>query len=140
MEYGKPKPKLEMRTFDTGATRDTDEGKYDYTGFLSHDVLERFAEYMHKNRKQSDGKLRSAGNWKKGIPLDVYMESKFRHFMDTWGFHKSGIDSYDMKELEDALCGELFNTMGYLLTIIQARKAERCNLAKSGTSPEQAES
>jgi len=35
-----------VRTFDTGATRDTEDGKLDYEGFLSGRVLKRYAEYM----------------------------------------------------------------------------------------------
>ena len=43
------------RQFSTGATRDTDEGKYDYEGFFSPLVLERYGEYMNKHRQQSAG-------------------------------------------------------------------------------------
>ena len=32
-----------IRKFETGATRDTDQGKYDYEGFLSPVVLDRFS-------------------------------------------------------------------------------------------------
>ena len=44
------------RTFETGAYRDTDNGKLDYEAFLCPRVLESYAQYMHKNRIQSDGK------------------------------------------------------------------------------------
>ena len=54
-----------MRTFDTGATRDSDNDKLDYEGFLSPLVLRRYAEYLHKHRKQSDGKIRTSDNWQK---------------------------------------------------------------------------
>ena len=57
-----------MRNFDTGATRDVDTNKLDFEGFLSPVVLERYAEYMHKNRVQADGNLRDSDNWQKGIP------------------------------------------------------------------------
>ena len=73
-----------VRQFKTGATRDTDEGKYDYEGFISPLVLERFAQYMHKHRKQSDGNLRASDNWQKGIPKDAYIKSAWRHFVDWW--------------------------------------------------------
>lgn len=69
-----------IRTFDTGATRDTDEGKLDFEGFLSPLALERFAEYMNKHRQQSDGSLRDSDNWQKGIPVKQYMKSMWRHF------------------------------------------------------------
>jgi len=100
----------EARTFDTGATRDTDEGKWDYEGFLSPLVLERYAEYMHKNRIQSDGELRDSDNWQKGIPKDAYMKSMWRHFMDVWMYHRG----HDEWQMEEALCAMLFNVMGYL--------------------------
>lgn len=100
-----------MRKFKTGATRDTDLGKLDFEGFLSPLVLERFAQYLHKHRKQADGKLRDSDNWQKGIPKEVYIKSAFRHFMDFWKEHR-GIKTEI--GIEDAICATLFNCMGYL--------------------------
>ena len=57
-----------MRNFDTGATRDNDDEKMDYEGFLSPIVLKEFGRYMHKHRKQTDGKFRESDNWQKGMP------------------------------------------------------------------------
>jgi len=51
-----------MRTFKTGATRNDDTGKLDFEGFLSPIALEKFAEYMHKNRIQADGNVRDSDN------------------------------------------------------------------------------
>ena len=99
------------RTFDTGATRDTDDGKLDYEGFLSPLVIKRFAEYMHECRRQSDGKLRASDNWQKGIPQDVYMKSIWRHFMDVWLSHR---DRPHHQDTEAELCALLFNVMGML--------------------------
>jgi len=106
----------EIRKFDSGATRDNDQGKLDYEGFLSPIVIERYAEYMNKNRVQSDGNVRASDNWQKGIPIDAYMKSKYRHFHDTWKEHR-GISTKD--GLEESLCAELFNTMGYLFEILK---------------------
>lgn len=100
-----------MRKFESGATRDTDEGKLDYEGFLSPVALEAFAQYMHKNRVQSDGQLRASDNWQKGIPRDAYMKSMFRHFMDVWMCHR---DVAPADDLAEALCALLFNVQGYL--------------------------
>lgn len=100
-----------MRNFDSGATRNTDEDKYDYEGFMNPLVIEAFGEYMHKNRIQADGKLRPSDNWQKGIPKEAYMKSAWRHFHDWWMEHR-GYKSREGKI--DALCGLLFNTMGYL--------------------------
>lgn len=97
-----------MRQFKTGATRDTEEGKLDFDGFLSVDVLERFAVYMHKHRLQADGKLRDSDNWQKGIPIDAYMKSMWRHFFAVWKGHRKGTDN-----IED-LCALMFNVQGML--------------------------
>ena len=101
----------DKRTFNTGATRDTDDGKYDYEGFLSPLVLERYAEFMHGHRKMSDGSVRDSDNWQQGIPWDVYMKSMWRHFFDVWAWHR-GRPIKD--HIEVALCALLFNAMGYL--------------------------
>lgn len=107
-----------MRTFETGATRNLDDDKYDYEGFLSPLVLERYAEYMHKHRKQADGVLRDSDNWQKGIPEAQYMKSGFRHFFDWWSWHR-GLPVAET--LEDALCALMFNVMGYLHETLKKR-------------------
>jgi hypothetical protein len=110
-EIGHPALEYETakaRYFATGATRDTDEGKLNYEGFLSPAVLKRFAEYMHECRKQSDGVLRDADNWQKGIPQKAYMESMWRHFMAVWSGYREGEVS------SDDLCALLFNVQGML--------------------------
>ena len=109
------------RQFATGATRDTDENKLDFDGFLSPAVLQRFAEYMHKHRKQSNGKLRAADNWQKGIPLDAYMKSGWRHFFAWWAAHRN----LPAEEIEESLCALLFNVQGYLHETLKARQAKR---------------
>ena len=111
-----------IRKFSTGATRDTSMDKYDYEGFLSPVVLKRFAEYMHKHRKQSDGSLRDSDNWQKGIPQDAYMKSGYRHFMDWWFEHR-GYKSQD--GLEEALCALLFNIQGYLYEHLKKKERKK---------------
>lgn len=111
-----------MRTFNTGATRDTEEGKYDYEGFLSPIVLQRYAEYMHKHRKQADGKLRDSDNWQKGIPKNAYIKSAWRHFLDWWMEHRN---LPSREGIEDALCALMFNTMGYLYELLKEKKENR---------------
>ena len=100
-----------MRNFKSGSTRDDDTNKFDYDGFLSPQVIERYAEYMHKHRKQADGKMRASDNWQAGIPKEAYMKSVWRHFMSWWKEHR-GIKSDE--GLEEALCAVIFNAMGYL--------------------------
>lgn len=106
---------LLMRKFDTGATRDAVGDKLDYEGFLSPLVLERYAQYMHKCRLQSDGQLRDSDNWQKGIPLDVYMKSMTRHFMAVWSAHRK------YTHTEEDLCALMFNVMGMLYEVLKER-------------------
>ena len=113
-----------VRKFESGAMRDTDDGKLDYEGFLSPLVLERYAQYLHKNRRMKDGSLRDSDNWQAGIPLSVYMKSLWRHLMDMWKRHRGSIlakeSSYaDREEQEDAICAVLFNASGYLHELLK---------------------
>jgi len=108
-----------VRRFASGATRNTDEGKLDFEGFLSPRVLKRFAEYMHKHRIQADGSLRPSDNWQKGIPRDAYMKSGWRHFFDWWGFHRSEVPMIDTDEDEEAICALIFNAQGYLHELLK---------------------
>lgn len=110
---------MTIRKFDTGAVRDTDVNKYDYEGFYSPLVVERFAEYVHKHRIQSDGSLRSSDNWQKGIPKDVYIKSAWRHFLDWWKQHR-GYKGQD--ELEDSICALIFNAQGYLFELLKTKE------------------
>lgn len=108
----------DMRKFETGATRNVDIDGFDLEGFLSPIVLMRYSEYMHKHRKQADGKLRDSDNWQRGIPLFSYMKSGTRHFMDWWMAHR-GFKSRE--GLEEGLCALLFNAMGYLHETLKKR-------------------
>lgn len=109
-----------VRTFPTGATRSADGGKLDFEGFLSPLVLQRYAEFMHKHRRQADGKLRNSDNWQKGIPLDAYMKSGWRHFLDWWRGHR-GLPTIDPAGQEDSLCAVIFNASGYLHELLKSR-------------------
>ncbi len=112
-----------IREFDTGATRDSEEGKLDYEGFLSPLVLRRYAEYMHKHRKQSDGKMRNSDNWQKGIPLTAYMKSLWRHVIDLWTLHRVFFGGVLYRsDKEEALCAIIFNASGYLHELMKIRE------------------
>lgn len=116
------KKKKPIRTFLTGATRDTDEDKPDYEGFISPLVVKRYGEYMNKHRLQPDGKLRDSDNWQKGIPKDQYIKSAWRHFLDWWLFHRG----YQGREdIEEALCALLFNASGYLHEIEKEKLSKK---------------
>lgn len=111
-----------IRKFKTGATRDTNEGKYDYEGFLSPIVIEAYGKYMHKHRKQSDETLRDSDNWQKGFGdrhFDVCIKSLWRHFFDLWMEHRG----FKAREtIDDAICGILFNVMAYYHQLIINRE------------------
>jgi len=115
-----------VRTFQSGATRDTDAGKLDYEGFLSPAVLCRFAEYMHKHRQQPDGTQRPSDNWQKGISRDQYMKSLIRHVFQLWLMHRTYLApgspaSPNREQIEDVQCAVMFNIMGYLYEYLRGR-------------------
>jgi hypothetical protein len=101
-----------VRTFQSGATRDTEDGKLDFEAYLSPAVLLRYAQYMQTHQLHSDGTYRDGDNWQKGIPKDAYMKSLLRHVMDLWMIHRDYDAARD--DIETALCGVIFNAMGYL--------------------------
>ena len=111
-----------VRTFHTGATRDSNVGKPDYSGFNCPLVEKRFGSYMHLHRHQSDGSLRASDNWKKGIDKEAYRESLHRHFVDLWlhldGYPEEAVDS----DIESVLCAIRFNVNGMLHEILKEKK------------------
>ena len=117
----------ELRKFDTGATRDTEDGKFDYEGFLSPLALDAYATYMHAHRQQTDGSLRASDNWQKGFPLNVYMKSLWRHVIAAWSFHRGYKSELGIAPMEDALCGIIFNAFGYLHEIKKEQSYEEVN-------------
>lgn len=111
-----------MREFESGATRDSDTEKFDLEGFLSYPVIMRYAEYMHKHRIQADGQLRDSDNWQKFFGenhKEVCMKSLYRHFMAMWGNHRGYKTD---EEIEDSICGVLFNTIAYYHKYLHDKK------------------
>jgi hypothetical protein len=107
-----------IRTFDSGATRDTEEGKLDYEGFISPFALQRFAEYMHFHREQADGSLRASDNWQHGFPQDVLVKSLLRHVIAVWMDHRLN-GAVDTEEFESDLCGVIFNAQALLHQLVK---------------------
>ena len=115
---GEQKRKPSMRKFETGATRNCDQNKYDYEGFFTPLFIEAFGAYMHKHRVQIDGALRDSDNWQKGLPLDVCIKSAWRHFFDLWKIHRGikAISPEDGHEIDavEACCALFFNVQAYV--------------------------
>ena len=115
----------EFRQFETGATRDADNGKLKYEGFISPLAEKRFAEYMHIHRKQTDGSLRAPDNWQKGIPLDAYADSLVRHVQDFRLHHDGFSDEAVDPDIESVLCAIRFNVDGYLFEILKKKRSAK---------------
>lgn len=134
-ELDLPVPTTEppIRTFDTGATRDTDQGKLDFIKAFSPIVILRYLRYLDKHRKQPDGSYRDFDNWKKGIPQEAYISGGGRHFLDTWllteGYATE--DNHGPVEIEDAICAQMFNLMGRLHEML-GEKVDRTAPTKGG--------
>lgn len=110
-----------IRQFDTGATRDTAEGKLSYIKALSPIVLRRYVQYLDKHRKQPDGSMREFDNWKKGIPKGTYLDGLVRHDVDLWlmmdGFPAE--DNHGPCDIQELLCAIIFNSMGMLHELLK---------------------
>lgn len=113
---------MSTRTFDTGATRDSDANKIDIEGHLSPLALMAYCEYMDKHRNMPDGSRRDSDNWQKGMPQDVIVKSFMRHAFDVWLNHRG----WEAREgMEDALCGVLFNASALLHQLASQKQHER---------------
>lgn len=103
-----------IRTFDTGANRDTADGKIDPEGFLSSLVIRCYSEYMQEHQHLRDGSVRESDNWQKGMPQDVYVKSLWRHVLDVWSWHRNNKMPSGEYDIRNALCAVIFNASGLL--------------------------
>lgn len=95
-----------ITTFQTGAIRDTQTGKTDFTETISWTAFGRYAKYM-TGKKARYG----SGNFKKGIPIDSYEKSLLRHI------HKYMVNKYergDEEKDQDHLSAIVFNVFGIM--------------------------
>lgn len=110
----------EIRTFATGATRSSAAGKPEYAGYLSPRFIKAYGQYMLKHQVQADGNMRDCRNWQRGITLESYMQSMFRHFVEVWTDYEThrleGTD--DDGAMIESLCALAFNVMGMCHEII----------------------
>lgn len=110
------------RKYNTGAYRGDDSKKLNYIKTLSPLVLTEYVKYIRGfNVEKIKGKVREEDNWKLGIPRQDYLESKSRHFVDVWTIHEGYVEDENNKNLIKCLCADLFNTMGYLHTLLVER-------------------
>jgi hypothetical protein len=112
-----------VRSFGTGAVRSIDTLRDDPEAYLSPLVIDRFNEYMTKNRTLADGSIREPDNWQLGMPLVTYMKGLWRHMLHLWTRHR-GYPVRDPKaaaNIEEDLCAIMFNTQGYLHEVVKAR-------------------
>jgi len=121
-----------LRTFKSGATRDTAQKKIDPEGFLDPLVVAAFSEYMDRHRVQSDGGLRDSDNWQKGFTRSAIIKSMWRHFLDLWLLHRGHaprsadhLTLHSTKGVEavktEILCALWFNVQAYLREVLLAR-------------------
>lgn len=127
IQTGVTTPPASTRVFATGATRDANNNKLAFEGFIDPIVLRRFAEFMHSKRTANvpaGQTLRDPDNWQKGIPNDAYADSGVRHAFEWWSQHR-GYEVRDEKgnvmDIEEVLCALLFNDMGYLRNLLRDR-------------------
>lgn len=117
-----------MRTFPSGATRDAEEGKLDFEGSLSPEVLWEFVAYMQRHSVMADGSWRPADNWKKGWDRSVSLKSLLRHVWDLWLLHRGNVvvrpeDGHEVS-IDDALGGAMFGVMSYWLQLLKERSGQ----------------
>lgn len=89
--------KTKIRKLESGAVRDTDDGKFEYFGFMHPLNDYSFAKYMHEHRKMADGSLRDSDNWWAGFGLKVCIQSLARHMEDLKMIH-AGFFVYEKRE------------------------------------------
>lgn len=118
---------VKLRKFGSGAIRDTNIGKLEYSGFLDPLVLKEFANYMNKHRNLPDGSIRGSSNWK-GLfgenHESICFDSLLRHIMDAW-FIVEGYPEESREPLIEALCAILFNTQAWLYKVLLDKKKNK---------------
>jgi hypothetical protein len=109
-----------IRKFDTGATRDDDEGKFEPWGFTSALVEKAYSAYMHKNRLQPDGEMRPSNNWTKGIPIPSYWHSLSRHVEDFRLIYEGFPREARTQDILETLMAIKFNVEGLAYELLKS--------------------
>jgi len=104
-----------MKKYETGATRNKRDHKYEIGKFISPVALSMYSQYMHGHRVQADGTLRDGDNWQKGIPSEDCGESLLRHSRSAdailKGFRVIDPDTGEPETILRATCGAMFNSI-----------------------------
>lgn len=103
--------------FKSGAIRDVQEGKTDFTETISWTAFNRYAKYM-TSKASKYGK----GNFKKGIPTDSYERSLIRH-LDKYMRNK--FENGDDEKDEDHVSAIVFNAFGIMHNEEQAKLTQK---------------
>lgn len=111
-----------MRTFDTSAVRDDEDGKEDYTETISWSAFKRYAQYM-TGKKSKYGE----GNFKKGIPISSYERSMLRHVQKYFeNKYEGGVVEVE----EDHLAAIRFNADGIMHEEDRLKKKQNGKFSK----------
>lgn len=103
-----------MRTFKSGAIRDSEEEKEDYTETISWTAFKRYAKYMTACKKKY-----GAGNFKKGMPIDAYERSLLRHVQK---YMENKYEQGNVEVESDHLSAIVFNVFGIMHEEEMAKK------------------
>lgn len=95
-----------IRTFKSGAIRDSEESKEDYVETISWTAFRRYAQYM-TGKKSKYG----SGNFKKGIDIESYERSLTRHLQK---YLVNKYEGGDIEKDEDHLSAMVFNLFGIM--------------------------
>lgn len=96
----------DIRKWETGAIRGSEEGKLDYNETISYSAMRRYADYMTGKKK-----LYWAWNFKKWIPTSSYEQSMLRHINE---YMENKYEEWNLELEQDKLCAILFNIFGII--------------------------
>jgi hypothetical protein len=111
--------KNKVRKFNTGAIRDLDDTKEDYTETISWTAFKRYAKYMTGKKQKYGG-----GNFKKGIPIESYEQSLLRHVQK---YMENKFENGQVEVSEDHLSAMVFNIFGIMHEEETKKKNETTN-------------
>lgn len=96
----------DITKFETGAIRDSQDGKEDYIETISWTAFKRYAQYMTGKKKKY-----GSGNFKKGIPVENYEQSLMRHVQK---YLENKYEGGIIEKEEDHLSAMVFNIFGIM--------------------------